>query len=299
MDLKIKNICIPLNFSESATNALRIALRISVTNKAQLHVIHIVKPMAKEHFANVRKNTIAMLKNLLKRTVTSMHVDAEEKMELVTLIANFELRMGELGKAIPEFEHEMEIDLTILGTNSNKGISKMITANSAIEILKYSSCPVLTIPGEFDKTQIESVLFPITNGFNVNDKIDWLVPIIAKGSMKIHLLTVFDVNKEDLIYEQLNNLKEIRNTIHYDQAKITLEAYASKSFPQAITEVAAKMHSDLIIINIEAYKKWYDLFFGEDFSFRMIINSVLPILCFNPNINSSHGELQSVSQKYN
>lgn len=299
MDLKIRNICVPLNFSENATNALRMALRISVANKAQLHVVHIVKPMPIVQFANVRTKTIAMLKSTLKRTVTNMQADAQEKIELVTLNANFDVRMGEIGKAIPEFEQDMEIDLTILGTNSNAGISKMITTTPAMDILKYSSCPVLTIPGEFSKTQIESVLFPVTNDFNVNDKIAWLVPITQKDHLKIHLLTVFDVNKEDLIYEQLNNLKEIRNTIHYDQAKITLEAYASKSFPQAITEVAAKMHSDLIIINIEAYKKWYDLFFGEDFSFRMIINSALPILCFNPNINSAHGELQSASQKYN
>lgn len=299
MDLKIKNICIPLSFSESAANALRMALRISVANKAQLHVIHVVKAMNADHFANVRRKTIALLNRTLKQTVTAMRADAEEKMELVTLIANFDVRMGEIGKILPEFEQDMDIDLTILGTDSNVGISQMIAGNPAIEILKYSSCPVLTIPSEFNNTHIESVLLPVTNNFTVNDKIDWLVPITAKEQLKIHLLTVFDVNKEDLIYEQLNNLKEIRNTIQYDQAKITLEAYAGKSFPQAITEVAAKMHSNLIVINIEAYKKWYDLFFGEDFSFRMINNSVIPILCFNPNTNIATGKLESANHKYN
>ena len=66
-----------------------------------------------------------------------------------------------------------------------------------MNILKYSSATVITIPKEFKGSQFESILYPVRKTDHVFDKFSFLAPFPKKKEFRIHLLTIYDNSEED------------------------------------------------------------------------------------------------------
>jgi len=284
MDFKIRNICVPMNFSETASNALRMGIRFTLANRAELHVIHVIKSMELKQFANVRKKVLDMLKGAVKRTIKEMAKSDDEKIDIVTLLINFEVNMGTVGTAIAEFEKEFEIDLTIIGTHGVKSIKEVIAGTTAMDILKHTSCPALTIPLEFKKHTIASVLYPIRNTDGYATKLDYLIPFTVQSNLAIHLLAIYNVSHNEEIYALTDKLKEVRDNLNVGNIKVSYEIQASESVSRSILYTAEKMDLDLIVMNATMDKKWYQLFASHSFTNRMINDSTIPILCIKPEL---------------
>ncbi|GEP51031.1 hypothetical protein FNO01nite_17030 [Flavobacterium noncentrifugens] len=273
-----------MNFTETASNALRMAVRIAVANKAQLNIIHVIKPMKLEQFANVHQKVVAMLKSVVTRTISDMTKESSDKIEIVTMTINFEVEMGDVGAIINEFEKSSKIDLTIIGTHGVRSLQEMWSGTTAMEILKHTSCPALTIPCEFKNTTIDSVLYPIRNTDGYATKLDYLIPFSIRSKLKLHLVAIYKVSDVDEVYGLTNKLKEVRDNINSEDVTVSYEIIASESISRSILEAAKKMKVDLIVMNATMDRKWYDLFTSHSFTNRMINDSTIPILCIKPEL---------------
>lgn len=66
MKLNSNNICVPMDFTLSARNALRMAIQIAGYNKSNLYIVHVTKPRYKTQFYNVSRKITAMINRMIK-----------------------------------------------------------------------------------------------------------------------------------------------------------------------------------------------------------------------------------------
>jgi len=284
MNFKLQNICVAMNFSQCALNALRIALLIAAENKAKLHIVHVTKAMDLHQFANVNRKVIGMLKDSVESVRKALNENSEIIIDILSLEINYEVKMGPIGKKIREFEMTEEIDLTIIGTHGIYGLKEMIAGTTAMEILKYTSRPVITIPKEFKKKRFESVLYPIRNILGTSEKFQYLTSFFETNNLRIHLLTIYSINNEKDAYALTNKMKELRDSIRDKAVKVSFETISSKSVSQTIVEVANKIDCDLIIINATMNRKYYEIFSSHGYTNRLINDSIFPMLCVKPEL---------------
>lgn len=274
-----------MSFSETASNALRVALMIADTNNAKIHVIHVIKPIEAAEYTYIRQKVAEMLKATVDSAIKNLAQSECEKKDLITIPINFEVKAGTIGKTIEAFEREFEIDLTIIGTHGIMSLKEMIAGTTAMKILKHTSCPALTVPREFKKHTIKSVLYPIRNTDGYATKLDYLFPFVMKSKLRIHLLAILNSRKiEDAAIIE-GKLKEVRDTIYVKEIEVTYEMQTSESVPRSIVGTSEKLDADLIVINATINKrKWYKIFTSYTFTNRMVNDSKTPILCVKPQL---------------
>ena len=125
--MRLNEILFPTDFSPASEAAGRIAREMALQGGARLHVLHVVPPIADpslsaEHLARAGQSLADGL-----------------RVETVLL-------SGWAGRNIVDYAREKGIDLIVLGTHGNTGITHAILGSVAETVVRLAPCLVLTVP---------------------------------------------------------------------------------------------------------------------------------------------------------
>jgi nucleotide-binding universal stress UspA family protein len=142
--LPIRNILVPIDFSEHADRALETAVSLAKAFEARVHLLHcyqihvgglspygLVIPETLER--DVRDAAARRLGEL-RDGVTSQGVAAES-----TVTPRFP------SDAITDHAREINADLIVMGTRGLTGLKHVLLGSVAERILRTAPCPVLTV----------------------------------------------------------------------------------------------------------------------------------------------------------
>ncbi|MEO8234167.1 MAG: universal stress protein [Flavobacterium sp.] len=284
MDFKINNILVPTDYSASANIALNVAIEMAKRHSATIHLLNIVEPMVFGKFVHVGGAVINIQKEMLKLSVSNMimHETSITNNTILKVVSNVEV--GLVDSIIEDYEKKNNIDITIIGTHGITGYDEAILGSTAMTIIKKSSCPVLSIPPFFGKTSFKSILFPVRFVEGIEEKYDYVKPIIKKNEASIHLLGVFEPENNEEIYPITEELQNIKRKIDSSGYVVSYQVLSSTDIEKTILETANNKNFDLIIINATLDKKWYHLFSGNSFTHNIVTHSKTPVLSIKPGI---------------
>ena len=141
----IKNILVPIDFSNFSKNALRYAVNFAKIFKSKITLIYVVEPViypsdfSMGHvtfpIADIDMNEKAKeeLANLAKSEIGS-------EIEVETLI-----KTGKPFVEINETAHELDVDLIIIATHGHTGMEHLLFGSTAEKVVRKAPCPVLTL----------------------------------------------------------------------------------------------------------------------------------------------------------
>jgi nucleotide-binding universal stress UspA family protein len=144
MDI-IKNILVPIDFSNYSKNALRYATNFAKKFNAKIYLVYVVEPviypsdfsMGQVTFpvADLEMNERAKneLNNLAKTEIGS-------EIEVETLI-----KTGKPFVEINETASELDIDLIFIATHGHTGMEHLLFGSTAEKVVRKAPCPVLTL----------------------------------------------------------------------------------------------------------------------------------------------------------
>jgi nucleotide-binding universal stress UspA family protein len=276
MNYKIKNILVPTDFSETADNALRVALAIGERHGAIVHLLNVVAThlllpsMARMSDAG---DEMAMLISSSKEQVESYRTNATTAGKANMVIAS---EFGTVNSNTAAYVDNHQIDLVVIGTHGTSGWKEFFIGSNAMATIKECGCPVLTVPLSFSKSSFDNVLYPIRNVFGVAEKYDYVKGIIEKNDSEVHLLGLIqkeDINDIDL----LDKLKLVRDIIIRDKDVITFETSVCENIADNALETAHKRNDDLMVINATLDADWKEYFTGN-FTQQIINRARMPIL---------------------
>ena len=137
--LHINTILVPTDFSETAEQALHVALSLGRDHHAKLVLVAAPPPPppASEVYVPLHDYdgvTEAMKRQLseLARSITALPVETR-------------MIVGSPGQAIVAVADECQADLIVMGTHGRSGLSRLLMGSVAEHVLRHASCPVLSI----------------------------------------------------------------------------------------------------------------------------------------------------------
>jgi universal stress protein A len=143
-DAMIKNIMVPIDFSDYSKNALRYAVQFAKSFKSKIFLIYVVEPMI--YPADFSMGQVA---------IPSADIDlqgrAEEELEKLASEIRNDLEVEAIIKTgKPFFEindaaKEKDIDLIIIATHGHTGVEHLLFGSTAEKVVRKAPCPVLTL----------------------------------------------------------------------------------------------------------------------------------------------------------
>jgi nucleotide-binding universal stress UspA family protein/mono/diheme cytochrome c family protein len=150
MDLVMKRILVPLDFSANSTRALDYAYALAKKFDAALHLVHVCEVPS--------MMTGSMDAYAIAYTDWSQRLGDEAERELEKLQARLtgvkvstEVLFGNPARAIVTTAHTNDADLIVMGTHGHGAVMHMVMGNVAERVVRNADCPVLTVRGPREK----------------------------------------------------------------------------------------------------------------------------------------------------
>lgn len=154
----IKNILVPTDFSKCSVYAVKVAAQLAKKLDATVHLLHVIETPVVAYDAgmvNFESLPQAMfmkeladdnLKNLLSEPFLK-GIKIESKIEYDAIY-----------KRINQYVEDQKVDLIVMGSHGAKGFNEIVLGSNAERVVRYSSCPVLTVKQEYANFDVKNIL---------------------------------------------------------------------------------------------------------------------------------------------
>lgn len=264
----IKNILVPIDYSECSLNALNTAISVAESNNAILHILHVKDVVQDLEGSNVKERSLKIMdimggQILIQHGIQSKIVFAE----------------GIVGHTIVNTITDNKIDLVIMGAYGESGPKDLHIGSNSYYVIKRSACPVLLIPEGEKKLEFNNILFPVRpNLFSL--KLYQIIEDIIRQNKKpctVQILSISSDSFEKNSAKFFSVMQAIKNKHIEREIAISFKPSNNINISENVLAEADNIMADLIIISpgVDIASK---PFFVGPFSQRIINHSKVPVL---------------------
>ena len=141
----VKNILVPIDFSDFSKNALRYSVNFAEHFNAKLHMIYVVEPAIYPADFSMGQVSIPSLDiDMTERAKEELEQLAKEEVapHVQTEIL---IKSGKPFLEIIQSAAELDIDLIIIATHGHTGMEHLLFGSTAEKVVRKAPCPVLTL----------------------------------------------------------------------------------------------------------------------------------------------------------
>jgi len=239
MNMSIKRILVPVDFSELSKKALEIAQKLASLFDAVITPIHVHIPITEmdEPYAlgmssSVYQDFDKIEQNLKERLdeLTRQFINAEMLQEPVIVFGN---------PAQSIIDASEDYDMIVMTSHGRTGFTRFLLGSVAEKVLRLAHLPVLVVEDESDIGNFEKIL--VTTDFSENSASAFplAIEIAKKAGSKLHLLHIlsydqFDKDDESSTIEKLRRerLKVVANeSFHSIKDSLTYNVEVTQDSP--------------------------------------------------------------------
>jgi len=144
MELQIKKILVPIDFSDYSKKALQYASSLAKQFNAHLSLIYVIEPV-------IYPADFSMGQVALPSIDVEMNTRAKEELENLAqkeisgLVFKTIIKTGKPFMEIIETAVEEDIDLIIIASHGHTGVEHLLFGSTADKVIRKAPCPVLTL----------------------------------------------------------------------------------------------------------------------------------------------------------
>lgn len=146
MDVTIKRILVPTDFSDFSKAALAYSEALARSLKAEVVLVHVLERpqdvpwwLAEQEY-HARRGALEDEARKRLEELDKTHFPSAEVRRLV--------RAGSPADEIVEAASEEDADLIVIGTHGRGGLSRVLFGSVAENVMRHADCPVLTVRPE-------------------------------------------------------------------------------------------------------------------------------------------------------
>jgi len=278
---KIKNILVPVDFSNTSEIALTEAIKLAGLFKATIFLIHVVEYLNEfnGYFYSVVPELQTSIPLLLEfeKTVEKKMEDMKERIQKKYGIkVEVIVTSGQVHSEIIRFSENKKIDLIVMGTHGVSGYKELFIGSNAQRVVTLSDAPVLTIQKERENG-FKNILIPIDNALHSREKVNMALLIAEVFGSTIHIIGLPD-SEEELDVNKINiKLESVEKIISNDKLSYKTTIVHGKNLAKDALDYADKNNCDLIVINTGHESKLTGIFLGT-FAQQLVNHSKIPVL---------------------
>lgn len=270
----MKNILVPVDFSENSACALRFAFELATAAKSSLTVLHVCHPeydpnllFPEMNFADLESFNQDRLDHFIKETLPE-----QTKVSVIPAL--------EVGFAVEEITKRSEstnYDLLILGSRGDKGLVEKIFGAVSVSIAQLSKCPVLLIPEGGAYREIKHILFASNFESTTPETLRILARFTNTFSADIHFVHVTEGVDTQEYKRQEKRLFNVLFEGGEPTFSFTMTQVQGESVADALNEYALANSVDLIIL-AHLHRSFWESIFHKSVTKKMTLNTRLPLM---------------------
>jgi nucleotide-binding universal stress UspA family protein len=144
--LTLKQILVPIDFSDCSTAAFDCALALAEKFEAKVTLLHVVEPAAYPENCLLNPATPDEVNQKLIKSGRERLARLKNKARGHARSVDSMVRMGRAHSEIPDTAKAIAADLIVLGTRGANGLKQMSLGGTAERVVRLAHCAVLTIP---------------------------------------------------------------------------------------------------------------------------------------------------------
>jgi len=274
----MKKILIPIDFSEQAEYAAKVAAKIAVKTGCELHLLHMLELpdniIDPSNYGNTDNSPTTLL--YMKK--------AQEKFEKLT--KRYFLKGIKVTKSV--FFHKtfdgiiseskkQDVDLIVMGSKGASGFNEILVGSNTEKVVRSSKIPVLVIKNEIEDFKIENLVFASSFDPVYKSTFPKVVEFAKKFNAKIHLLKVNTVQKFETTEKTRSKMNEFIKDC--DSNNFTINMINDESIESGILNFGKKINADAIVLNTHG-RKGLMHFFNGSVSKDISNHAIRPVLTF-------------------
>ena len=214
----MKNILVPIDFSESSRNAAKAAIFMAQKAAATIHLIHIVKApsdwsalsvAAQQRYPDIETSIVDAEIRLARYASDEQFRDYE---------VNTHVEGGVPYEAIVHFAKSKGIKLIVMGAHGAGETDSLFIGSTAQRVMRLAECPVLSVKRNTELNNVTRILFPSDFDEDISRAIDIVSDLAELLSAEVDLLyvnTPAHFTDTETAEERMDNFVPLQDRIRF------------------------------------------------------------------------------------
>lgn len=276
--MKIKNILVPIDFSECSKNALRIAIELAKKFDAKIHMVnavHINHPHPDFIGGSLIDSIMIDYENQVQDSFKELE---SEVIELKDVPHEADRFISYLTDAIYTESEQKKIDLIVMGTRGEHDKIEHLIGTRSTDIIETSKVPVIVIPEQVKTFAPQKIGFAtdLTEVKNF-EKLKLISQFAALFNASIMVFSIVD-NPDKLTAKDHKSLKEIAD--RFKDHNCSARTVHSDSIVDGIKSFLKTHQLDMLVM-IPKKHSFFEKLFRKSVTKNIAIDIDIPLLSFH------------------
>lgn len=278
----IHKILVPVDFSETAVNALDYACSLSTVYKSEVIIYHVNEAP----ILLTNELAIAADYSVMEKEANDRLKDIQLKMiaKYPLLLCSNSYSVGISSMEILKKIETDQIDLVVMGTNGASGISEVLIGSITQKVSAESTCPVLVIPAQTSVHNPEKIVFATNFDDHELQAIFLLSELVRPFKTEIdvvHIGDAADLKSQNLKLDYFRG--QVTTNISYEKLKFDL--VTGDNVEEALEKFVANNNADWLAV-AKRKRNFFDRLTSTSLSKKLSFHTNVPLLVFHTNPKS-------------
>lgn len=274
----MKNILVPVDFSDQAKYAAMVAADIARRTNAKIYLLHMLElptgVIDPTSFGSSNNNPTVLL--FLKRAHEKFD-DFKKSDFFKGIELEDSVQFHKAYDGIIEESRKNNADLIVMGSKGTSGLEEILVGSNTEKVVRNSDVPVLVIKKEIKHFKIENIVFASNFQEKNRETFQKILDFTAIFNAKLHLLKINTIQNFETTKDSSDAIREFID--NFDLGDYSLNIYNDVSIEAGILNFSKIIDADIILLNTSGRRGLSHLFngsIGED----LANHAQLPVLTF-------------------
>lgn len=271
----MKCILVPVDFSNRATYAAKVAAQIALITQSELHLLHIINVplgIVDPVSAGTSAKKIMYIKKAQERFKKFKKLPFFNDVEVKDFVQYYNSSNGIIEESIKH-----KADLIVMGSNGASGIEEILIGSNTEKVVRNSKVPVLVVKNEIDAFNIKNVVFASDFNPKVKKTFQKIIDFAGTFEATLHLVRINTIQNFETSKKSEKIIDDFIKGFKLYEHKISI--YNDVTVETGVLNYAKKVNADIIAINTHGRKGLAYLFSGS-ISTDLSNHAKLPVITF-------------------
>lgn len=271
----MKQIIVPLDFSDESVNGLELAMMISSKTKANIQMVYVLKrssdfsSLSKDEEHRTAKKKLRNIQNNLEHKLAS-------GVEL-----SFIIKKGKIYDEIVEQVESFDDSIIVVSTHGASGFEEFFIGSNTTKIITASERPVIAIKHGVVPKSFRRILLPVDFTRDTRQKVPYTLKLAKYFDSQVHVMGVTTGQDQELIQRIKSWSNQVSDYLEENGIEVVTTFQRDDSMSAMIIDYAKKEKIDLVSIMTDQGSAISGFVIGNNAQ-QLISKSPVPILCITP-----------------
>ncbi len=257
----MKNILVPIDFSETSKFAAKYALEIAKITNAKIALIHLIEiPKGIIDMGASSKFSIPESMLYLRKVKEKILHFKKEVFSKNTKV-NYYIKLNTPAKGILKQAEKMNSDLIVMGYKGHSDFEELIIGSNTEKVVRSAKQPVIVIKKDFEKFNLKNIVFASDFTEENKEVFKKFINFANIFNSKIHLLKVNTPANFKKTFDTENLITAFASK--FQLKNFNIKIYNDATVEKGILNFSSEINADLIGLSTHGRSGLAHLFAGS------------------------------------